>query len=106
MCIESGVPISFLARMPVTQAPDFKEIEAAAARLAPFITRTPMIPSPWLSEILRSDVWLKLEMVQITGSFKIRGALNALMRLDAGTVRNRTVVTASAGNHGAAVAWA
>lgn len=92
--------------MPLIQAPEFTDIQAAASRLAPFIVRTPIVPSPWLSDLLRSDVWLKLEMLQSTGSFKLRGALNAMMQLDASSAEHRTVVTASAGNHGVAVAWA
>jgi threonine dehydratase len=92
--------------MTSTAGPDFGEIEDAAARLAPFITRTPMIACRWLSEKTKADVWLKLEMLQLTGSFKLRGALNAVMRMADSSVRNRTLVTASAGNHGVAVAWA
>lgn len=92
--------------MTSTGGPGFADIEAAAARLAPSITRTPMIPCRWLSEKTGSEVWLKLEMLQLTGSFKLRGALNAVIRMADSSVRNRTIVTASAGNHGVAVAWA
>ena len=51
---------------------------AAARRIAGSAWRTPLVPSVWLSEITGADVWLKLETVQATGSFKIRGAANAL----------------------------
>jgi threonine dehydratase len=81
------------------------DILAAAARLAPHLTRTPLIPSPWLSRITGADVRLKLESLQVTRSFKVRGALNALSRL-AEQRPVPVVVTASAGNHGRAVAWA
>lgn len=81
------------------------EIHAAAARLAPHLTRTPLIPSPWLSRVSGAEVRLKLESLQVTRSFKVRGALNALSRL-ADRTPAPVVVTASAGNHGRAIAWA
>lgn len=76
-------------------------IRAAADRLRSRVTRTPLRQSRWLSEATGADVWLKLENQQIEGSFKIRGAFNAL------THANCTrAVTASAGNHGRAMACA
>lgn len=77
----------------------------AAARLDGIATRTPLRRSDKLSAIAGTDVWLKLECLQVTGSFKIRGAYNALAQLDDGQ-RRRGVVTASAGNHGLGVSWA
>ena len=77
----------------------------AAARIAPHVRRTPTERSPALSQLAGRDVYLKLENLQRTGAFKIRGALNALTRLDA-TTRAAGVVTASAGNHGQGVAFA
>ena len=82
-----------------------EEIHAAAARLAPHLGLTPLVSSPWLSRLAGVEVRLKLESLQVTRSFKVRGALNALSRL-AGHQPHPTVVTASAGNHGRAVAWA
>ena len=85
--------------------PGLADVQAAAARLAGLAWRTPLLPSPALSEATRASVWLKLETVQSTGSFKMRGAANALVRL-----RERgfegVVVTASAGNHGLALSTA
>lgn len=77
----------------------------AYALIRPLLRRTPLLPSPWLSALAGRPVYLKAENLQETGSFKARGALNMLTRLDA-TSRARGVVTASAGNHGQAVAWA
>jgi threonine dehydratase len=77
----------------------------AAARIAPHIRRTPTERSPALSQLAGREVYLKLENLQRTGAFKIRGALNALTRLDAAK-RSAGVVTASAGNHGQGVAFA
>src|SRR5439155_14241352 len=81
------------------------DIEAAALRIAPYVTRTPLIASPWLSGAAKADVFLKLESMQVTGSFKARGAMNALLTLRQGRPDVSTVVTASAGNHGLALAW-
>lgn len=75
----------------------------AAGRIAPHIRHTPVEYSHSLSEVSSAEVYLKLENVQATGSFKLRGATNALMALGAGT---RGVVAASSGNHGMAVAHA
>jgi threonine dehydratase len=70
------------------------------------ILRTPLIRSPWLSDATGADVWLKLDFLQPTGSFKIRGAWNALATLRARDPDARAVTTASAGNHGLALATA
>jgi len=82
----------------VVAAPGPAELDAAweavAARLAP----TPLVRAPGLGE----GVWLKLESLQPTGSFKVRGALSALSALPP----SAEVVTASAGNHGLGIAWA
>ncbi len=81
------------------------DVLAAGARLRGVVTRTTLRRSPALSERAGTDVWLKLETEQLTGSFKVRGAFNALASLgDAG--RARGVVASSAGNHGLGVAWA
>ena len=82
------------------------DVQAAADRIRSTAWKTPLVPSPWLSDIARASVWLKLETVQATGSYKIRGATNALARLKAARPDVATVITASAGNHGQAVALA
>jgi threonine dehydratase len=82
------------------------DVEAAARRIAPFVWHTPIIRSPWLSAAIHADVWLKLESVQTTGSFKLRGATNALARQSDRHHGLTDIVTASAGNHGLAIAWA
>ena len=81
------------------------DVLAAARRIAPYVQRTPVERSSHLSDALGADVWLKLECFQTTGSFKLRGALNALLSLD-DDARRRGVTTASAGNHGLGVARA
>jgi threonine dehydratase len=82
------------------------DVQAAADRIRTTAWRTPLVPSPWLSDLTQAAVWLKLETVQATGSYKIRGATNALARLKAARPDVDTVITASAGNHGQAVALA
>ena len=81
------------------------EAEAAAARIAPFVRRTYLDPCPGFSALTGATVLGKLENLQPTGSFKVRGATNKLLSLDA-AARERGVVTASSGNHGAATAFA
>lgn len=83
-----------------------QSIERAAERLRPFITRTPLVCSAWLSASSGASVWLKLETEQATGSFKARGAMHALLALKARSPEVDMVVAASAGNHGQALAWA
>jgi len=80
-------------------------VRAAAKRIAPHIRRTPLVHSPELSDIAGGDVWLKLENEQLTGSFKLRGALNALGCLTPAQ-KAAGVVASSAGNHGMGVASA
>lgn len=79
-------------------------IEAAAARIAPYVRVTPLDASAYFSQTTGAEVWLKLENLQYTGSFKLRGAMNKLLTL-APAAQARGVVAASSGNHGAAVAY-
>ena len=81
------------------------EIEAARAQIAARVRRTACELSPSLSERVGVPVWLKLEHGQATGSFKLRGATNAVALLGPGE-RERGVTAASTGNHGRALARA
>jgi threonine dehydratase len=83
------------------------EVRAAAARIRPYVRRTPLLsaaPTKERAEIA-GGLRLKLEALQVTGSFKARGAINALFAALPDKLR-RGVVTASGGNHGLAVAYA
>src|SRR5438105_2335588 len=84
---------------------DATAVADAAAAIGPHIRRTPTEKSDALSGLAGREVYLKLENLQKTGSFKIRGALAALMNKDE-RERASGVVTASAGNHGQGVAFA
>jgi len=86
-------------------APHLADFEDAASALNGLIARTPVDQSLYLSDLLDVPVHLKLENLQRTGSFKIRGALYRLSRLTADE-RARGVVAASAGNHAQGVALA
>lgn len=81
------------------------DIEAAAARIRPHLAPTPLIRSEEFSRRLGTGIYFKLETLQPTHSFKVRGAFSALTRL-AADQRKLGVVTASGGNHGLAVAYA
>ena len=83
------------------------EIEAARARIAPHVRRTPVLPAVLARAPLpvAAAVTLKLELHQVTGSFKARGAMNRLLAAPEAE-RGRGIVTASGGNHGLAVARA
>jgi threonine dehydratase len=78
------------------------DILAARHQVRGRVDITPLRQSEWLTSVIGCPVLLKLECVQRTGSFKIRGAINALARLQ----RGAHIVTASAGNHGRAIAAA
>ena len=81
------------------------DVRAARERIAPFIRRTPLHTSRQLDERAGIEVFLKCEIFQRTGSFKARGATNAVRKLDDAAAA-RGVVTHSSGNHAQALAWA
>ncbi|MCU1289517.1 MAG: Pyridoxal-5-phosphate-dependent protein beta subunit [Acidobacteria bacterium] len=81
------------------------QIQKAAARIAPFIKRTPTIEDEALSRRFESNFYLKLELLQNTGAFKVRGAFNKMLTLSE-EEKTRGVVAVSGGNHAKAVAFA
>lgn len=81
------------------------DIVLAANRIAPYIRETPLEYSPFFSDLTGARVWFKLENLQHTSSFKLRGAFNKLLSMS-DEQRTQGCVTASSGNHGAAVAYA
>jgi len=81
-----------------------EKIREAAEFLGGRIRETPVEHSPALSEVLGVEVWLKLENLQVTGSFKARGALFSLYKIKESGISH--ISTCSAGNHGKGVAWA
>jgi len=89
----------------MSNAPTFPDVLAARDRIAPEAVRTPLLYSPFLSERLSARIFLKPESLQRTGSFKFRGAYNAISALGP-TARARGVVAVSSGNHAQGVAEA
>ena len=83
----------------------FKEIQDAHNRIQPFIHRTPVLTNYSLNEMTGADLYFKCENFQKVGAFKIRGATNTVLQLSENEL-SRGVVTASSGNHGAALAMA
>ena len=87
--------------------PTVLDVYEARRRLAGRLPKTPLLPSPWLSSSAGGSVFLKIESLNLTNSFKIRGALNAALRMSESIAsQTPTIVTASAGNHGRALALA
>ncbi len=80
-------------------------VEAAEKRIRQHLVTTPLEYAPTLSERVEAEVYLKLESVQVTGSFKARGALSKISSLPPSELA-KGIVTASTGNHAAAVAYA
>ncbi|KAJ7365906.1 hypothetical protein OS493_002636 [Desmophyllum pertusum] len=86
-----------------------EDILKATDRIKPYVRRTPLEYSHWLSEVGKSNVYVKLESEQITGSFKLRGAFNKLLSLKESNDESfltKGAITASSGNHGAGTAYA
>jgi threonine dehydratase len=81
------------------------DIVAAHERVAGRVHRTPILSATRIGERAGVKLWLKCELLQKTGSFKVRGALNAISLLS-DAERARGVVGVSAGNHAQALAWA
>ena len=86
------------------EAPSLKAIYKARRLIEPWIWRTPLRYSEGLSRLTGGEVWLKLENLQVTGSFKPRGVANKLLRLKAEAMP-RELVTASSGNHALALGY-
>jgi threonine dehydratase len=87
------------------QPPSWESILAAHVRIAPRIHRTPVLTSSSLNAVTGAQLFFKCENLQKTGSFKIRGASNAILSMT-NQEAAKGIVTQSSGNHGAAVACA
>lgn len=81
-----------------------QDIQKAQKAIAPYAKHTPLCRSEFLSQLCRANIYLKLDNLQPTHSFKVRGVMNKLLNLTS-EERVKGVVTASAGNHGQAVAF-
>ena len=81
------------------------DVLAARERIRGGIYESPCVESIPLSQLTGAQMWCKLDYLQRTGSFKERGARNALLRLPDRAQRSRGVIAASAGNHAQGVAY-
>jgi threonine dehydratase len=82
-----------------------EDILRAHKRISPYITRTPLITSERLNNLLGHEITFKAESTQITGAFKVRGVLNCLLSLkEQGKLPNK-IIAYSSGNHAKAIAW-
>jgi threonine dehydratase len=97
--IESSTEMFFV------ESVSLSKIRRAAMRIAPYIKRTPTLVDRVLSNRFKTNVYLKHEMLQNTGAFKVRGAFNRILNLT-GAEKKAGIVAVSAGNHAQAVAFA
>jgi threonine dehydratase len=96
-----ATPAALRTELPVALA----DVEAAARRIAGAVVHTPALLSSTLSERTGATVYVKLENMQFTGSYKERGALNRLLLMREAGERIKGVIAASAGNHAQALAY-
>ena len=82
-----------------------EDVKQAAERIRPYICRTPLLRESKMDKALGCQVYVKPEMLQVTGAFKIRGALSKILSLTQDE-RDRGIITSSSGNHGQACAYA
>lgn len=75
-----------------------KDVQDAAARIRPYVRRTPLLYEPSLSEDVGAALYIKPEMLQLTGAFKVRGAFNKILQLS-DEKKARGIITSSSGNH-------
>ena len=84
---------------------DFTKIDEAFNRISDYVLRTPLVTSEYINNLLEAKVYFKLENLQWTGSFKLRGATNKIFQLNSDQ-KQKGVVAYSSGNHAQAVAYA
>jgi len=82
------------------------DIKEAHRRIESFITRTPLVSSPLINEKLNNNIYFKIESLQKTGAFKIRGVFNKLLSLKEQNLLPNRIVTFSSGNHGKGLSYA
>lgn len=92
------------SRLKTAEDISLQQIQEAAETLKGITIRTPTISAPWLNILTKGEVFLKLENLQITGSFKLRGSYIRLSKLTE-EERSRGIITMSAGNHALGIAY-
>lgn len=86
------------------QSLELRDLYVAKHAISGYVRRTPLVHSAYLSTVTGGEVYLKLENMQETGAFKVRGAANRLLQMTT-EERQRGVIAFSTGNHGRALAW-
>jgi len=89
----------------MTEHPTLQDILDARARIRPYIRHTPLLRADRIEPAAGCQLWLKPETLQVTGAFKIRGALNATLQLPRERVA-RGLIASSSGNHAQGLSWA
>ena len=89
----------------IQDPPTIDDIEAARSRIAPYIRRTPLLQGERIEPAVGCTLYLKPETLQVTGAFKIRGALNATLQLSPEQLA-RGLISSSSGNHAQGLSWA
>lgn len=84
---------------------DFSDIQSARSRIAPYVKKTPIVSSSMLNKCLGHEIFFKAECLQTTGSFKIRGASNYLLKKIENGTTPKKIIANSSGNHAQAVAY-
>ena len=84
---------------------NYNNIDKAYTRISSHVLKTPLVTSEYINNLLSTKVYFKLENLQWTGSFKLRGAINKILQLTLDQ-KKKGVVAFSSGNHGQAVAYA
>ena len=91
--------------LPLLEHPTLRDIHQAQERLKPHVRRTPLLRAEKMEATLGCELYLKPEMLQVTGAFKIRGALNKALSLPREAIANGIIATSS-GNHAQGLAYA
>jgi threonine dehydratase len=102
--IEASGAILAMSDTQITAVPTTEDVKAAARRIGTIAIETPLIESPYLNRLLGGRLFVKAESLQVTGSFKLRGAANRIAALSEDE-KVRGVIARSSGNHGLAIAY-
>lgn len=90
----------------IINAVTLEKIIEASKNISPLLQETPLVTIEGFNKLFNQEIFFKLENLQKTGSFKVRGAINALLNLKKNNALPKKIVTYSSGNHGLALTWA
>lgn len=84
--------------------PSLKDIETTFRKISSYIKKTPVLTSDRINDLIKGELYFKCENLQMTGAFKVRGAINSVLNVNTEN-RNNGVATHSSGNHAAAISY-